>query len=517
MEDIKKSELYNRDIIGGISIANMRIIACLWKDPSLYSDIELTYDDFKKYDNRWATMFHIGYALIQEEDKKIISESDITTYLKNHKKCKKVWESIDPENPYERIMLAISDVPSENIESYIEERKKLIIIKDLIDNGLVNDEEIIRSYITMNIEQIYNKYESFLNKIFTDSEMKVKSYNLYDNIYENINLWNQGSVMGMPFHNLPGFSKYIGGIPLGSVTLLGGVSNSGKSSLLRNSIIPMIFANNKQINEIREFKKEHPNEKISIPNQTVVFLNEEDVAKWQREILTWIFSNKQNNNLTKNIFKNAGFYNNEKTKKDINDAVDIMKELIPENQILFIPLPKFSTQFVIKMIKKYASIGYETFIIDTFKMDNTDNAKIDNTVRLQLVQNMTHLYNIAKKDGGKNVRVICTVQLSKSYTLQRYLSQESLAESKNIIDVCSTGIFMRRVWDDEKELDGPNSLIVRGYDNPNRIITLDPNKNYILLFPSKTREGGVENQCVAEVNWEKNTIIEIGYVHLSPS
>ena len=40
-------------------------------------------------------------------------------------------------------------------------------------------------------------------------------------------------------------------------------------------------------------------------------------------------------------------------------------------------------------------------------------------------------------DGGKNVRVICTVQLSKAYTLQRYLSQESLAESKNIIDVCS--------------------------------------------------------------------------------
>ena len=44
-------------------------------------------------------------------------------------------------------------------------------------------------------------------------------------------------------------------------------------------------------------------------------------------------------------------------------------------------------------------------------MDNTDDSKIDNNTRLQLVQNMNHLYNVAKKDS-KNVRVICTAQLA---------------------------------------------------------------------------------------------------------
>ena len=195
-----------------------------------------------------------------------------------------------------------------------------------------------------------------------------------------------------------------------------------------------------------------------------------------------------------------------------------MHELIPEKQILFVPLPKFSTNYVIKLIKKYAALQYETFIIDTFKMDNIDNSKIDSNTRLQLVQNMTHLYNIAKKDGGKNVRIICTVQLSKSYTLQRYLSQESLAESKNMIDVCSTGIFMRRVWDDEK-VGGNNALPVFKYDDGKAFPTcpLQSNKNYILLFPAKTREGGVEHQCVAEVDWARNTIKEIGFTQIAPS
>ena len=524
MENIKNTELYTRDIIGGISQESMKIIACLWKDPSLYTDIDLTYEDFKDYDNQWATMFYIGLELIKKENKKVISESDITNYLKGHKKCRKVWESIDPDNPYERIMQVIEDIPSVNIDSYIEQRKKLIIIKDLIDRGLVCDEDHIRRYITeMDTEQIYNQYESYLNMIFTKGVMKVKSYNLYDGIEENLLSWNEGSVMGMPFYNLPGFSSYIGGIPLGSVTLLGGVSNSGKSSLLRNSILPMVFADDVEIAHNKELKKENLNADVTIEGKrTVIFLNEEDIGKWQREILTWIFSNKQKlindkkRNFTKNMFKTKNFYDDTYNKDKINEAIEIMKDLIPENQILFIPLPKFSTNYVIKMIKKYSVIGYTNFIIDTFKMDNTDDAKIDNTVRLQLVQNMTHLYNVAKKDGGKNVRVICTVQLSKAYTLQRYLSQESLAESKNIIDVCSTGIFMRRVWDDEKE-GGTKELEVFSYKNSIKLAPLKQEKNYILLFPSKTREGGVEDQCVAEVDWAKNTSIEIGYTRITPN
>ena len=54
------------------------------------------------------------------------------------------------------------------------------------------------------------------------------------------------------------------------------------------------------------------------------------------------------------MFKTKSFYDDTYNKDKINEAIEIMKDLIPENQILFIPLPKFSTNYVIKMIKKYS-------------------------------------------------------------------------------------------------------------------------------------------------------------------
>ena len=186
-------------------------------------------------------------------------------------------------------------------------------------------------------------------------------------------------------------------------------------------------------------------------------------------------------------------------------------------------MPKFSTNIMIKLIKKFASMQYTTFIIDTFKMDNTDDSKIDSTTRIQLIQNMTKIYNVCKP-SVKNLTMICTVQLSKASAYQRVLTQDALAESKNMIDVCSTGIFMRNVWDDEKCGDEdpttqnsryPHWLKV--YDSKNRLVKLKKEKKYLLLFPVKTREGDAGPDAkvtVCEVDWSRNIIHEIGTTHI---
>ena len=130
---------------------------------------------------------------------------------------------------------------------------------------------------------------------------------------------------------------------------------------------------------------------------------------------------------------------------------------------------------------------------------------------------MTDLYNISKKEK-KNVRVICTVQLSKASIFQRYLSQESLAESKNMVDPCSMGVFIRRVWDDELA-GGSKQLMVYPYGkdaNNSNPIPLSNDKNYILLFPIKTREGEVTRQGVASIDLGTNTLQEIGWTSVSP-
>ena len=176
-------------------------------------------------------------------------------------------------------------------------------------------------------------------------------------------------------------------------------------------------------------------ELVERKEKTIVFLNEEDRNKWQREIITWYANNKHNKDFKKNIIRDGGFKDDTKNSLNIiKDAIQVAKEEM--KHIKFIEMPKFSTNLMIKLIKKFSSLGYSNFIIDTFKMDNTEDAKIDSTTRIQLIQNMTKIYNVCKP-SVKNLRMVCTVQLNKASAYQRVLTQDALAESKNMIDVCS--------------------------------------------------------------------------------
>lgn len=500
-----------------------RLVSCLWKNPDyFYYDFDLKYDDFT--DNRWATLFFMGNDLICNHQVKNITEQEIDSYLKNHKKIKKVWDAFanSEESSYARIMNIAQHMTASNIEYYVEEFKKMNTIKDLINkNLLLLTEENLKRYLDMSLDEIYTDYEIRINDVFSKGVMQVKSYNIYDNIQKNRAEWEQGLALGMDFLYLPNFSNMIGGIPMGGVTLLGGVSNSGKSSLLRNSIFPQLCLSDAELIKLKE--AEERDEEFETDKKTVIFLNEEDISKWQREFITYIINKRLDKKkfnvpmggFNKTILRDGNFEKDYKKLLDI--ATERMMEISPENHILFIPLPKFSTQHTIRQIKKYAMLGYKNFIIDTFKMDNVDEAKIDNNTRLQLVQNMTHLYNVAKKEGGKNVRIICTVQLTKAVSYKRFLSQDALAESKNIIDVCSLGVFIRKVWEDEKQ-GGSNQLEVKSYikdDNgKSQLLALNPTDEYLILFPVKTREGMVNTQSVCRVDWSRNIVEEIGFTQV---
>lgn len=502
--DTIKNEFYS-DLDTALDASEGRLIGCFWNNPQLFDDTDIKYEDF--IHNVWGTLFFIGYDLRVNEglNKFIGAEQALDSYFLKHDKCKAVWET-NGEVALRQVLQIAECMDIENYDYYLQDFKKLCTLLKMVNENLaVITKQDLHRYYGMSLDDIYSEYEAKLNNIFANVDMQTQSYNITYNIEKHIELWNEGSVMGLELYGLKNFSMEIGGIPSYGVTLIAGVSNAGKSSLVRNTVFPKMIPTQEEIDEFGD---------LAYYDKCVFFLNEEDIEKWQREMIIWVINNRLNSNLSKNVLRNGGFLNKIEQRKLIMEAVQWMKDNIPNNHILLIPLLKFSTKHTIKLIKKYCALGYKNFIIDTFKMDNTDDAKIDSNTRLQLVQNMNHLYNVAKKDA-KNVRVICTAQLAKSYTLQRYLSQESLAESKNIIDVCGLGIFMRRVWSDEIE-DGPHQLKVYKYGTANTEVPLYPDKNYILLFCAKTREGSVDTQCVAEVDWSKNTIKEIGYTRVNP-
>lgn len=499
-----KNEFYS-DLEQALDNAEGRLIGCFWNNPQLFDDTDLKYEDFLH--NVWGTLFFIGYDLRVNEglNKFIGAEQALDAYFLKHDKCKAVWEN-NGEDALRQVIAIAECMDVENYDYYLQDFKKMNVLLKMVNHKLaVITKEDLHRYYGMTLDDIYSEYEAKLNNIFSNSDVQIQSYNITDNIEKHIEEWDEGSVMGLTLYGLPGFSQAIGGIPSYGVTLVAGVSNSGKSSLVRNTIFPTLIPTEEEVKQYGD---------LAYYDKGVIFLNEEDVEKWQREMIIWVINNRLNRIMTKNVIRNGGFLKKEDQRKLIMEAVEWMKVNIPKNHILLIPLLKFSTKNTIKQIKKYCALGYKNFIIDTFKMDNTDDAKVDNNTRLQLVQNMTHLYNVAKKDS-KNVRVICTAQLAKSYTLQRYLSQESLAESKNIIDVCGLGIFMRRVWNDELIEGGPHQLHVYKYGTMTEV-PLFPDKNYIILFCSKTREGNNDTQCVAEVDWGRNTLKEIGWTQVNP-
>ena len=493
------------------------LVTAFWKEPNLFREYQGdirkkrdTNDVFNPDNNLIFTnvcrvLYNIGEDIVLSTNKDVevvLNKTTVEAYLKEHTKLKKEWDALS-DDPIEIISSTYNSVETKNVEIYLQNIKKYRALKDLALKLRVSvTSEELKKFKDQPLEEIYSYYEAHLNNIFTNREIDVTATDLFESVEENIDLWDLGQAMGMPFYKLRNFSNSIGGIPKGGVTLIGGVSNVGKSSFVRSTIVP----------QLAEEKR-----------KTIILLNEEDKSKWQREIITWYANNKINKDFQKNVLRDGGF------KEDSKNSLGIIEEAIKVARedmkyIKFIEMPKFSTNIMIKLIKKFSAMQYTTFIIDTFKMDNTDDARVDNTTRIQLIQNMTKIYNICKP-SVRNLTMICTVQLSKASSWQRILTQDALAESKNMIDVCSTGIFMRNVWDDEKCGDeDPTSNVasryphwLKVYDYRNCIVRLQRDKKYLLLFPVKTREGDAGPDAkvtVCEVDWSRNMIQEIGTTNI---
>ena len=181
-----------------------------------------------------------------------------------------------------------------------------------------------------------------------------------------------------------------------------------------------------------------------------------------------------------------------------------------DNGIIFKPLKRYNTNKAIKIIKKYAHMGVRYFTLDTYKAD----ADIENeAVWLNMQQNMVKIYDTVKP-ACKNVHIWCTFQLKKSSAKQRCYTQENIGMATNIIDVASTCIMIRNLFEDEMP-NGKHELKVyrlAGKNKKTKVpVQLDKDKHYQILFVIKNREGSSnEYQIVVEHDLSRNVYTEIG-------
>ena len=457
------------------------IVSIIYKHPDEIFNTNLTTDLFSN--NVWRVYFEIAYDILINEGKKVLDDMTVAFYLEKHPKLR---DKYNEYGGYEKIESTFKYVQIENFDGYVSELYKWKAVLKLCQRGYpVKDN--FKKFTDMSYEDIYKKYECDLNDIFINVENNATRYDICDGIEELIDELDTGLACGLEYYNMPMLTQELGGQCLGNITLVGGVSNVGKSTFARSVTIPSII-----------MKKE----------KIVIMLNEEGLKKTQRELLVWVANNILNVDLQKHTVRDGKY--TEETRSILLKSAEWLREQTKNHIVTVIAFQQYNTAKAIKNIKKYANMGVKYFMLDTFKMD-AGNVTEQSWLKLQ--QAMVDINDVIKPEV-LNLHILITFQLNKGSIKQRYYTQDNIGLAKNIVDPVSTCIIIRDVYDDEYE-GGKKKLNVyrlEGENGKSQIaVKLDKNKRYQLVFVVKNREGSAnQRQIVVEHDLSRNVMKEIG-------
>ncbi len=462
------------------------ITSILYKNSDLY----FTYDklNLKSFSsNIWRVYWQIGYDIVIKEGKKSLDDITVGLYLEKHPKLKQKY---DEYGGYDTIDKSKEYVNIENISGYINELNKWNAVLQLLARRFpIHDK--IKQFVDMSAEDIYDMFEAQLNHVFVNVEGDVESYNLCENIHELLEKLDKGKNVGMPLYNSPILNKEIGGNLQGHITMLGALSGEGKTTLTIELLLPQIL---------------HYNEKICI------MINEEDVSKWRKELITWVANNVFKKELKKYVLRDGGF--NEEQWELLKQCADWIEEKKESRNITIIPFLKYTAKLAIKTIKKYSSLGCKYFILDTMKVSSDVKSDLQ---WQEMTKDSVEIYD-AIKPVGRNVHIWITYQLGKAATTKRYYTNDAIGIAKNIVDVASTNLMIRKPFDDEYEGE-KNELKCYRLEGKNKLtkipFKLQKDKHYTIIFITKNRFGSTnEFQIIAENDLAKNVYKEIGIVKI---
>ena len=459
------------------------IVSIYYKKPDLMYDFELKLEDFTE--NTWRVYWQIAYDIVIKEHKPVLDDITIGLYLEKHNKLKQKY---DDYGGYETIEKATEYVKTENLSGYIAELNKWNTVLMMLKNKFPVYNRL-SEFADMSLDDIYVEYEAILNHIFINADEDIQSYSIEEGIDDLIDELNEGLAVGLPYYEMPLLNKETGGQLTGNITLVGGLSNMGKTTLVRSMCIPASIKNDEKL---------------------VIIINEEGRRKWQREMLVWVANNIYKFDLQKFVVRD-GKYSDE-VMDMLRKCANWIKEKASDNTITIIPFNKYRTEKAIKVIKKYASLGVKYFILDTYKADSGSRS---DKMWLEMQQSMVDIYDTVKTDGGKDVHIVITFQLAKSSARQRFYSQDNIGQAKNIVDVASTCLMIRDVFEDEYtgEKNALKVYKLEGKNGKSKIpVNLDHDKHYQLIFIVKNREGAANNyQIVVEHDMSRNLLKEVGF------
>lgn len=457
------------------------VVASIFKNPELLYDLDLKLEDLSN--NIWKCWFAIASGLILKENKTALDELTVNIYLDKHPKLK---IKVDEHGGYSTIQDATSYIKLDNFDGYVSEIKKWNILLELLKYGFPISNKL-SEYVDKSTTEIYEELEMYLNHTFVNVESGVQSYNAFDGIYEFIDSLNEGADVGLPFANADLLNAETGGMRLGTMTGLGGLSGSGKSLLAFTYLIPSAI-------------------KYEIPMCFII--NEESLARFQRELVCWVCNNVLNKEVNKYTLRNGNFGSN--LMSTLREAADYIESMKEKRLLTIVPLQRYSCNLAIKVIKKYAGLGVKYFLLDTMKPSCDAKGEIYQS----MMNDSVALYDVIKPTS-LNVHLLVTYQLNKGSNKIRKYTSDNIGMSKNIIDIMSLNIMVRAPFTDEYA-GNPKALKCYRVEGKTKIpFSLDENKSYSIIFITKNRFGRANHQqIVAEFDMGLDKYVEVGYANI---
>ena len=475
------------------------VVCSLFSKPEQFlTRTEIKKDDF--VNPMWAFYYTIGRNIAAKGVTSITSK-DVDLYMDQltNEKLKDAYAKYNKFNTIENYYGLFDET---NLDVYIADLKKwssLYKMHTLLTDG---SEKLIDMMGSLTTNDLYNFFTAKFNNIFANVNEDVRTVNINEGLEQLIEDSNKGMKKGLPIDS-PILSDMINGINLGQITLIGGQSGSGKSTWLIQQILVSVFQNEES---------------------AVFFLNEQDASKFQQEMLTWIINNVVIKDNTKK-FNKVRWRDGSFTEEEFEwmyEAKRILEEKTKNNKIIIVEFKTYCHATVIRCIKQYAAMGVKIFSIDTFKLSSDIDKNSPYWLALQ--EQMKELDDLIKP-ANLNVALVCTLQLGKGAILNRYLSANDLGMSKNIIDVASVCLLIRKVHADEYDRgEGFNNSnvikvfkIIEGTENSREEMPeLDNRCRHSVIFITKNRNGISDTyQVVAKHDFGTMRYEELGLCEIT--
>ena len=468
------------------------LVMSYWKKPELFDEYPITESDVMLDESKFlitlgAKMYNSGIF--------IFDEVNVETYFLNNLVDK---ERIAQYGGVRSVIQQSSTINEEGIEKYYDRTMQLNLITSLYlmqKDNMVNLEKF-KSFDSA--QDVYDYFELKLEECRNDRvERETDELDGYidDRMFEAM---LNGTFFETIHFNLqtPIISSIVNGAVLGATQLISGLSGHGKSNFVLSNQVYSTLAQ----------------------GEPVLFISNELSKAQVIQIL-----------IVNVLARELKYYKIAKDKLIKTDSegksrlTDMDKEMLVKarewyhanmaHNFFFIANKTASLSPVLRSMKKYKKIGCNLVVYDTCKAEKSSATGWADIIEMSKQLDL---------EAQKNTQaLVLTYQIAPYASNKHYMDRSLLSQGKNIIDITSTHLMLRRLLPDEYPGGGAELKPYRMRKNEvgkwkkEKIENWydDETCKYVLIFCDKNRFGSESDVVLLKYFGHLGTYHEIGYVN----